>query len=241
MAASLSAEDLLEDPVGVDDFMAWSLWSLTSVGFRPINALALASLCRDELMTDVNAAIRRAWGSPFQLGALGGLSFAGRTGLQAALGHVPGEDGRHRFVVFVLPHIGVDLDGELGRVQRRGMMRESSACGALVGFRKQLLDGERDFELEERDAEQSLLRMRLCHALSNCEVGEVPDLLSLTDLARRATVDDLHAFIDLARGREPVDVAYISGIVVHLPSGEDVIADVDAYVEIDDAVIPLPH
>ena len=237
----MDADGLLDDAVGLDDFISWSVWALRRVGFNRHNALALTSLCRDELMTDTWEAITRTWGPPFRLGALGGLSFVGRTGMQAALGHVPGEDGRHRFIAFVLPHIGVDLDGRLGRVQRRGMMRESSACGALVGFRKQLLDGERDFGLDTRDAEQSLLRMRLCHALANCEIGDVPDLLSLTDLVRRATVDDLHEFIDLARDREPVDVAYISGLVVHLPSGEDVIAAVDAHVEIDDAVIPLPH
>lgn len=241
MRGGPDADTLLDDAVALDDFMTWSLWSLKRVGFRPINALALASLCRDELMTDTSRAIERAWGSPFQLGALGGMSFAGRTGLQAALGHVPGEDGRHRFVIFALPHIGVDLDGTLGRVQRRGMMRESSACGALVGFRNQLLAGERAFTLDERDAEQSLLRMRLCHALSNCAMSEVPDLLTLTDLVLKATVDDVHEYVDLAREREPVDVAYISGIVVHLPSGEDLVAHVEASVEIDGSVVSLPH
>lgn len=229
---------LLDEAVGVDDFMTWSEWALKRVGFRPVNALPLAALCRDELMGDVNEAIARTWGRPFQLGSLAGLPMLGRTGLQAALGHVPGEDGRHRFAAFVLPHIGIDADGRLGRVQRRGMYRASSACGALVGLRAQLLDGTVEVTLDPDDAEQSLLRQRLVREL---RTDEVPSLLGLTDLTRQAAVADLRRFIDLARANEPVDVAYLSGIVVHLPDGNDVIANVHAHVEIESDTIPLPH
>ena len=55
-------------------------------------------MCRDELMSGFDEAVSEVWGRPFGVGALAGLVFLGRTGLQAALSHVPGEDGRHRFV-----------------------------------------------------------------------------------------------------------------------------------------------
>jgi hypothetical protein len=158
--------------------------------------------------------------------------------MQAALSHVPGEDGRHRFVAFCFPHIGIDEDGRIGRVQRRGRGRASTACGALVDFRNQLLAGVREFSLDADDVEQSLLRMRLSSMVG---ATEVPTLLELTKLARSAAVADVCRFIDLARGLEPVDVAYISGIVVHVPDGPDLVIQVSAEVVIDGMVIPLPH
>jgi hypothetical protein len=226
------------ETVAVDDFMTWSEWALARVGFRPSNCLPVVAVCRDELMADFGGAVTEAWGQPFEAGSLAGLVFLGRTGLQAALGHVPGEDGRHRFVVFCFPHIGIDEDGAVGRVQRRGMYRASSACGALASFRAQLEAGERQFGLDGDDVEQSLLRMRLMGLVSADVTPSLPDL---TESARRACVDDMARFIELARGSEPVDVAFISGVVVHLPDGVDHVAHVHAEVVIDGVSVVLPH
>lgn len=232
------AEELLGPSVDVDDFVLWSEWALARVGFRPMNCLAVVAVCRDELMAGADEAIARTWGRPFQAGSLAALVFLGRTGMQAALGHVPGEDGRHRFVVFCLPHIGIDEDGTVGRVQRRGMHRASAACGALAAFRTELVEAGGGHAVDTHDVEQSLLRRRLLDAIDG---GRTPTLPQLTDLARRAAVDDMRHFIDLARGSEPVDVAYISGIVVHLPDGVEHVCGVEAEVVIDGRVMALPH
>ena len=234
-------EDLrvqLTESVAVDDFVTWSEWALARAGFRPSNTLAVVDVCRDELMADFDDAVSVVWGKPFDIGALAGMVFLGKTGLQAALSHVPGEDGRHRFVVFCFPHIGFDDEGTVGRVLRRGMSRASTACGALAAFRSELATGDRAFSLDTDDVEQSLLRMRLAPLVPGTEV---PSLLGLTELARATAVADVRHFVDLARGSEPVDVAYISGIVVHLPEGVDRVVSVAAEVIIDDIVIALPH
>lgn len=242
LRALATAEQELGPTVEVGDFLLWSEWALARVGFRPSNCLAVVDVCRDELMAQVDESIARVWGRPFQAGSLAALVFLGRTGLQAALGHVPGEDGRHRFVVFCLPHIGIDEHGTMGRVQRRGMHRATSACGALAAFRDDLAAGRgvaaEDSGLDRADVEQSLLRQRLLPMIG---AGEVPGLPALTELARRAAVEDMHRFIDLARGSEPVDVAYLSGIVVHLPDGVECVSAVQAEVVIDGDVIVLPH
>jgi hypothetical protein len=231
-------EELTRDWVPIDDFVTWSEWALARVGFRPSNSLALVGVCRDELMADFDDAVESVWGKAFNVGALAGMVFLGRTGLSAALGHVPGEDGRHRFVAFCFPHIGVDDYGTVGRVQRRGMSRATTACGALAAFREQLEDGRRSFALDADDVEQSLLRMRLAPLVPEVRV---PSLVELTELARRCAVEDIRRFIDLARAKEPVDVACISGVVVHLPGGADHVASVVGDVTIDGVVIPLPH
>jgi hypothetical protein len=236
--ALASASARYGETVAVDDFMTWSEWALARVGFRPSNCLPVVAVCRDELMAGFVQAVTKVWGRPFEAGSLAGLVFLGRTGMQAALGHVPGEDGRHRFVVFCFPHIGIDDEGTIGRVQRRGMYRASSACGALASFRAQLLAGERPVGVDQDDVEQSLLRRRLLAAI---DADANPSLPELTELARRASVDDIARFIDLARGAEPVDVAFVSGVVVHLPDGIDHVADVRADVMIDGSTVTLPH
>ena len=203
------AEEALGPTVEVEDFLLWSEWALARVGFRPSNCLAVVGVCRDELMAQVDEAVTGVWGRSFQVGSLAALVFLGRTGVQAALGHVPGEDGRHRFVVFCLPHIGIDEDGTMGRVQRRGMHRASSACGALAAFRADLVGrgaaAPGRSPVDPDDVEQSLLRQRLAGMLGE---GDVPSLPALTELARQAAVDDVRRYIDLARGEEPVDVAF---------------------------------
>jgi hypothetical protein len=236
--ALASASDSFGDTVAVDDFVTWSEWALARVGFRPSNCLPVVAVCRDELMAGFGDSVAGVWGRPFEAGSLAGLVFLGRTGVRAALGHVPGEDGRHRFVVFCFPHIGIDEDGTVGRVQRRGMYRASAACGALASFRGELLDGGRDFAIDPQDVEQSLLRMRLAGLVGD---APTPSLAELTGLARQAAVDDMATFIDLARGAEPVDVALISGVVVHLPDDVDHVADVRADVVIDGVTVTLPH
>jgi hypothetical protein len=226
------------DTVPIADFVVWTEWALARVGFRPSNCLPIVAVCRDELMADTDDAITDTWGRCFHVGSLGGMVFAGRTGLAAALGHVPGEDGRHRFATFCLPHIGIDADGVVGRVQRRGMHRESAACGALADVITQLQAGALDRLMDADDIEQSLLRARLAPAI---DAGDPPSLRELTELVRAAASDDLRRYVELARDHEPVDVAYISGIVVHLPGNVDHVASVRAEVVIDGTVINLPH
>ena len=93
--------------------------------------------------------------------------------------------------------------------------------------------------LETDDVEQSLLRMRLAPLIASD--APLPSLLELTEMARDTVVADVRRFVDLAREREPVVVAYISCIVVHLPDGLDHVVAVEAEVEIDGVIIRLPH
>lgn len=202
----------------IPGFLQWSHYVIDQVGFTATNSLPVVAVCRDELMHAFSHAIARAWGEPFDAGALGGLAFLGRTGMSAALGHTPNADGRLRVVVFAFTHIGVDADGTLGRVQRDGMPGPSSACGALVGFQRDWAAGRRSLEFDPEDPEQSMLRRRLAPLIRT--VG-APSLADLTELARQATVTDLSLFMDLARGATPVDALWFSGIVAHLADDTD--------------------
>lgn len=202
----------------IPGFLQWSHYVIDQVGFTASNSLPVVAVCRDELMHAFSHAIARAWAEPFDAGALGGLAFLGRTGMQAALGHAPTMDGRLRIVLFAFTHIGVDSDGTLGRVQRVGMPEPSSACGAIVSFQRDWAAGRRSVEFDPEDPEQSMLRRRLAPLI---RTAGPPALADLTELARQATVTDLSLFLDLARGPKPVDVLWFSGIVAHLADDTD--------------------
>ena len=153
--------DRFGETVEVDDFMTWSEWALARVGFRPSNCLPVVAVCRDELMADFGRAVTDVWGQPFDAGSLAGLVFMGRTGVQAALGHVPGEDGRHRFVVFCFPHIGIDEDGTVGASSAAGCTARRPRAGRWRRSGPSCRTASGQLAIDRDDVEQSLLRMRL--------------------------------------------------------------------------------
>lgn len=61
--------------------------------------------------------------------------------------HIP--DGGSCILVYG-PHVGVDLDGNVGKVNRRGVEKSSTCCGSAVGATKYLsgvLEGSQDLML----------------------------------------------------------------------------------------------
>lgn len=241
MAVSLVPDVVLQsyaDAAPLNDFVTWTDWALARVGFRKTNVLPVAAVCRDELMLETETAIAATWGPPFDMGSLAGMVFLGRTGMAAALGHAPGQDGRQRFVVFCLPHIGIDQEGDVGQVRRPGMQRDSSACGALIALHRQLVKGQLSLAMESGDLEQSLLRQRL---VADVLGKPVPSLIELTEIARKAAVTDVMALAAGLESEHPVDVAYVSGVVIHGPRGQDFVASVEGVCHIDGERVVLDY
>jgi hypothetical protein len=65
----------------------------------------------------------------FAMGGLAGFPFSGVTGFKAMSSHVP--DNGSSLIVYG-PHVGIDNDGVLGRIDRRGMHDHSTCCGSAV-------------------------------------------------------------------------------------------------------------
>lgn len=197
-------------------FARWSAEALAPFGFDRYNSLALVGACRDELMFEVEHALHDVWGPGFDVSALGGMVYLGRTGMAAAARHAPGLDGRRRYVVFVLPHIGISPAGVVGEVARLGQVGASAACGALATLHHEILTGTGPDPslLDDGDIEMSMLRRDLMAALGP---DATPTLPELTGLARRRATDTMiHLTDDLVRAAD-ADVAMISGVVVHGP------------------------
>ncbi len=89
--------------------------------------LFATSVCSDDV--NVSTDFRKVLKRPFSMGGLGGLPFAGYTGMVAFAHHIP--DAGDGFI-FYGPHIGITGDGRLGRMFRQGQSHETNSCGALM-------------------------------------------------------------------------------------------------------------
>lgn len=67
------------------------------------------------------------------MGGLAGFPFAGVTGFGAMASHIP--DGGSCLLVYG-PHVGVDSDGNVGKVDRKGKSKSGSCCGSAVAASK---------------------------------------------------------------------------------------------------------
>ncbi|MEN8235318.1 MAG: hypothetical protein ABFR89_10400 [Actinomycetota bacterium] len=204
------------------EFVRSTTTLLSKHGFAPANAIAGVAVCRDEIAAPIVADIEATWGRSFSLAGLAGLTTAGQTGFAAAANHSPVVDGRRRLVTCGFAHIGIARDGTMGEVSRPGVPHPSSACGALVAFHGELIDGTASPEFDPLNVEQSLLRQRLLPLIDEMNV---PPLLDLTRLAADAIEEDLLAAITglVDAEPEPLDAALITGIQIHGPGGIELV------------------
>jgi hypothetical protein len=119
------------------DFVKKTYNALKKYGFNDENAIASVCICRDEISQSLRSIIKHVWGEAFNLSSLGGMFFAGKTGLLSAMHHAPKIDNKERYVFYIIPHIAIDKEGRMGFCSRKGI-KESTACGALSTFQKEL-------------------------------------------------------------------------------------------------------
>lgn len=209
------------DAVPIEDYVKRTHAAALPYGLVSENTLAMVGVCRDELTWALGEPVRAAWGPPFVMGAMAGMLLFGATGLRAAMAHAPGADGRQRFVVYAMPHVGIDTDGVLGFVNRPGQGRRTAACGALMAFRNELADGGKvNVDLDPADLEMSLLRQRLLRAIP---YGEVPGVVEFTRIAAEVILEDLLYTASSLTEWADADVAVFTGIQVHTPDGDYVV------------------
>jgi len=98
-------------------------------GFDSDNTLLATSFDVDEVCRDLEDELRQKYGQNFSFGGLAGFPFGGTTALGACLHHMPHPtDDKHGAILIVYgPHVGIDHDGVIGKVNRRGH-HGSGAC-----------------------------------------------------------------------------------------------------------------
>lgn len=213
------------------DFVKNTYNALKKYGFNDENAIASVCICRDEISQSLRSIIKHVWGEAFNLSSLAAMFTAGKTGLLSAIHHAPGIDDRERYVFYVIPHIAIDEEGRMGFCSRKGI-KESTACGALSSFQKELSAGNPPipplekggkrglkrsaYKIDNDDIEMSLIRMLLLKAIPR---GKVPDLLELTKIARKVIQADLENALSKIVNTKKSDYALMTGIQINAPDG----------------------
>ena len=213
-----------------DDYIAATVAALTPHGFTADNSIACVSVCRDELTRSLVVAVQDAWGEAFNCSSLAGMLFLGKTGFLAAEHHAPRQNGIEHYVYYALPHIAIGVSGQIGECRRPGRDEPSSACGALVGFQKEMESGSLDLEFNPDDVEQSLLKQ---HLFKKVRYGATPGLMELTRLAHDAILEDLERMINLTVKTETSHYAVFTRIQIHGPEGQQFVSPETSYFVIE--------
>ncbi len=209
--------DAFPGAIRVEDYVKRTYDACLQHGLVSEKTLAMVGVCRDELTDALTEPIRAAWGPPFRMSGMAGMLFLGQAGLRAAQFHAPGADGRQRYVVYAMPHVGIDDDGRVGYVRRPGQDVTTTACGALMAFRAELESGRVNSEVDPYDLEMSLMRQRLLRSIT---YGAVPSIAELTTITRDVILDDLGRTAARMHSWGDADIGVFSGIHIHTSDGD---------------------
>jgi len=179
--------------------------------------LMATSVCSDDVNVPSTSFFRVLFG-PFIMAGLGGLPFSGQTGMTAFAHHVP--DGGSAFI-FYGPHIGVTLDGDLGKVYRPRQEEPGNSCGALMLALSRLKDENYKPELNEDDYQQMKLEENLLPYRKEIVESEKPEK-SITEFTYKIIHDKLKQHIRSCKNEFKVDqITLLGGIIINTDYGLD--------------------
>ena len=210
-----------------DELMKKVSNKLVQYGYGP-KTLVATSLCCDEVNRPLEKALAGYYDEPFVMGGLAGFPFGGVTSFGAMAHHIP--DGGSCLVVYG-PHVGVDSNGAVGTVNRRGRAKGGACCGsaaaALGKIRKGAMVPKKEGEAatalpatNSLDAQQAYVDAQLApyaERLMNADERNVELPHALYD-AQKAMMD---AIVDKGAGAMEGNgyIALLGGIQINTPDG----------------------
>ncbi|WP_299533191.1 hypothetical protein [Ulvibacterium sp.] len=191
--------------------------------------LMATSVCSDDINVPSTTFFNVLFG-PFIMGGLGGLPFAGQTGMTAFAHHIPDEGSAF---IFYGPHIGITLEGDLGKMYRPRQEQTGNSCGALMLALSRLQDGSYKPVLNEDDYQQMKLEESLLPyreqilGSENLEKGITEATYDIID-------KKIHDHIKSCKGEFHVDkVTLLGGIIINTDYGLDDYFDAKNFEVID--------
>lgn len=186
------------------------------------NVLLATSVCSD----DINVASTSFFNSllgPFVMGGLGGLPFVGKTGMAAYAHHIP--DNGSAFI-FYGPHIGITIDGTLGKMYRPKIKETGNSCGALM----LALDRFKDESYLPREIEDDYQQTKLETSLlpfKNEILSSPNPSKAITEKAFNVIDQQIHTLLTHSKNHFQVDkVTLLGGIIINTDYGLDDYFDV---------------
>jgi len=187
------------------------------------STLVAFSLCSDEVNRPLEESFFGLYGEHFNMGGLAGFPFAGVTGFGAMASHIP--DGGSCLIVYG-PHVGVDSNGLVGKVDRKGKSKSGSCCGSAVAASKYITAVYRgDVEkvgppMDFTDAQQNYVSNALLPYAER--VTTAPDPMVELPYATFEPIDAMMEKI-VAKGGPKVGgygkIAMLGGLQINTPRG----------------------
>lgn len=187
------------------------------------SSLLATSLCCDEVNRDLEKTFIGELGDNFFMGGLAGFAFGGVTSFGAMAHHIP--HGGSCLIVYG-PHVGIDEDGNVGRINRRGRTKSGPCCGSAVAAAGYVL-GVRNgtnkpqcMPTTPNDAQQYFVgNMLMPHA---DRLAKADDMHAELPMALYEVQDDLMSKIVEAGCQEVGEggkIALLGGIQINTPKG----------------------
>lgn len=179
--------------------------------------LMATSVCSDDINVPSTTFFNVLFG-PFIMGGLGGLPFAGQTGMTAFAHHIP--DSGSAFI-FYGPHIGLTLDGDLGKMYRPRQEETGNSCGALMLALSRL--GNKDYTpvMNDDDYQQMKLEESLLPYREQVLDSENPEK-AITEATYEIINKKVHDHIRTCKDEFHVDkVTLLGGIIINTDYGLD--------------------
>lgn len=179
--------------------------------------LMATSVCSDDINVPSTTFFNVLFG-PFIMGGLGGLPFAGQTGMTAFAHHIPDEGSAF---IFYGPHIGLTLEGDIGKMYRPRQEQTGNSCGALMLALNRFQDNGyapilNDDDYQQMKLEESLLPFR--EQILNSENQEK----AITEATYEIINQKIHDHIKTCKNEFHVEkITLLGGIIINTDYGLD--------------------
>jgi hypothetical protein len=179
--------------------------------------LMATSVCSDDINVPSTTFFNMLFG-PFIMGGLGGLPFAGQTGMTAFAHHIPDEGSAF---IFYGPHIGITLDGVLGKMYRPRQDRAGNSCGALMLALSRFQDPKYKPELNEDDYQQMRLEQYLLPYREEILDTDIPEK-TVTEVTYTLIDQKIKEYVRSCKNEFQVEkVTLLGGIIINTDYGLD--------------------
>ena len=216
-------EDTYPKAMTNQDLIAKVADILKPYGYGETTLLASA-LCCDEVNRELEKDFHSTYGDHFSMGGLAGFAFGGLTSFGAMAHHIPAGGS---CLVLYGPHVGIDSDGNVGKINRRGRISAGACCGsatAAAGFVKSVREGKASgdvaFPDDVVDAQQHFVGTMLLPYGERLEKAPEPAAelpLALFD----AQNEMMEEIVSMGCGEVhgPGRIALLGGVQINTPQG----------------------
>jgi len=205
------------------DLLAHHGFTASTTHLGTSTTLLGTSFCCDDVCRDLEDELRAQFDQNQNIGGLAGFCFGGETAFADMLHHIP-ESGN--CILVYGPHVGIDWDGNIGKVNRRGHHGSGACCAsanAAAAYAKMVRAGEiEDAEIPDTilDAQQTWVEKEVLKHAERLENAKDPNV-ELPHVLFDCQNELINQIVAKACGqiKGQGKIALVGGIQINTPEG----------------------